>query len=198
MRLAPAAMRERRPRAGSEVRWMFSWALLLVILFVASYEKTSRCRRETVFPLHLLSNRDLSPLLDGEDECGRGEIRGMWAAVQQAVEVEDRDRGERPERHGYLARGPGQALAQVVAEEVPHGEAGADAGPGGKDGEAGPLEEADVAGEAEVLVVVGVAVKTLEERGRREHLSARAQRAVHLPDRGFRVLQMLEHRFAVD
>jgi hypothetical protein len=93
---------------------------------------------------------------------------------------------------------PWQDVTQVVNEDVYQSKSWTDASASSDDLESGPLEEATVASQGEVLIVIWIAMIDLKERCSGKESAARPENPFHFFRRLSGELEVFENRLAMD
>jgi hypothetical protein len=120
------------------------------------------------------------------------------SSVCNPIDPEDRQRNQRSETAYHPSNSPRwENTGQIVGHEVAKCKGRPYAGSCGDYRKPGSLKQAPVTGQSEVLEMVGVAVKYLDERRGDECQAPRPQGSKHLRYGVLRKLQVLKNRLAV-
>ena len=124
---------------------------------------------------------------------------GSFRTKQHAVELHENPADQANAEPRHPAQDPTRkVLASPIRSHVHQRECRTDAGTAVDDLEPGTREQCAMSRESEILEVVWIPVKRLQERRRGENVPSGPQYPEHLGDSALGLLQVLQDRFAVD
>lgn len=143
-------------------------------------------------------SKPLRRRLTSQQEGRRSQVMRQRLPVCDPINPEDRQSDQRCEAAYHPSSSPSwENTGQIVGHEVTHSKGRAYAGSCGDYRKSGSLKQAPVTGQSEVLEMVGITVKNLNERRGDECPAPWPQGSKHLCYGVLRKLQVLQNRLAM-